>query len=182
MRGPDHLLAATVGDSHCRTGSTRSNFIRSKAPAQASSTRHPAKLRGGNSGFAFIGHYSGAGDAIQVKVSTQRHNDDPSFKPLFGPDMITLTLRGRQNGSMVDFEGTALQLPGVTFTAILTRISDQRVIRSRARRLSRRIGQAVGLDDRAQTDIPGPEVRTSAVWACFRRSRCNRSAARPLPS
>jgi hypothetical protein len=57
-------------------------------------------------------------------VSTQRHNDDPSFKPLFGADMITLTLRGRQNGSMVDFEGTALQLPGVSFTAILTRISD----------------------------------------------------------
>jgi hypothetical protein len=82
------------------------------------------KLRGGNSAFAFIGNYSGAGDAIQVKVSTQRHNDDPSFKPLFGADMITLTLRGRQNGSMVDFEGAALQLPGVTFTAILTRISD----------------------------------------------------------
>ena len=82
------------------------------------------RLRGGNSAFAFIGKYSGAGDAIQVKVSTRRHNDDPAFKPLFGTDMITLTLRGRQNGSMVDFEGTALQLPGVTFTAILTRISD----------------------------------------------------------
>ena len=47
------------------------------------------KLRGGNSAFAFIGNYSSAGDAIQVKVSTQRHNDDPSFKPLFGTDMIT---------------------------------------------------------------------------------------------
>ena len=82
------------------------------------------RLRGGNSAFAFIGNYSGADDAIQVKVSTRRHNDDPSFKPLFGTDMVTLTLRGRQNGSMVDFEGTALQLPGVTFTAILTRISD----------------------------------------------------------
>ena len=82
------------------------------------------RLRGGNSAFAFIGNYSGAGDAIQVKVSTRRHNDDPSFKPLFGTDMVTLTLRGRQNGSMVDFEGTALQVPGVPFTAILTRISD----------------------------------------------------------
>jgi hypothetical protein len=38
--------------------------------------------------------------------------------------MITLTLRGSQDGDMVDFEGTALQLPGVTFKAILTRISD----------------------------------------------------------
>ena len=82
------------------------------------------KLRGGNSAFAFIGNYGGAGDAIQVKVSTSRHHDDPSFKPLFGTDMITLTLRGRQTGSIIDFEGTALQLPGVAFTAILTRISD----------------------------------------------------------
>jgi hypothetical protein len=82
------------------------------------------RLRGGNSAFAFIGNYSGAGDAIQVKVSTRRHNDDPSFKPLFGTDMITLTLRGRENGNMVDFEGSALQVPGIAFTAILTRISD----------------------------------------------------------
>jgi hypothetical protein len=38
--------------------------------------------------------------------------------------MITLTLRGRENGNMVDFEGSALQVPGVAFTAILTRLSD----------------------------------------------------------
>ena len=82
------------------------------------------KLRGGNSAFAFIGNYSDKGDGIQVKVTTQRHNPDPAFKPLFGLDMITLTLKGADNDSMVDFEGTAMQLPGVTFKAVLTRISD----------------------------------------------------------
>jgi len=82
------------------------------------------KLRGGNSAFAFIGNYVEKDDGIQVKVTTQRHNDDPAFKPLFGTDMITLTLKGDDNGSMVDFEGTALQLPGVHFKAILMRISD----------------------------------------------------------
>jgi hypothetical protein len=82
------------------------------------------KLRGGNSAFAFIGSYNNDSGQIKVKVSTQRHNDDPAFKPLFGTDMITLTLRGRENGSMVDFEGAALQLPGVAFKAVLTRISD----------------------------------------------------------
>jgi len=82
------------------------------------------KLRGGNSGFAFIGNYSGRGDEIHVKISTLRHNDDPAFKPLFGTDMITLTLKGRANGDMLDFEGTALQLPGVTFKAVLMRIGD----------------------------------------------------------
>ena len=82
------------------------------------------KLRGGNSGFAFIGNYVRKDGEIQVKISTQRHNADPAFKPLFGTDMITLTLKGAQSGDMVDFEGTALQLPGVTFKAVLMRISD----------------------------------------------------------
>ncbi|QDW39434.1 hypothetical protein FFI89_021200 [Bradyrhizobium sp. KBS0727] len=82
------------------------------------------KLRGGNSAFAFIGSYVDKADGIQVRVTTQRHNADQAFKPLFGTDMITLTLKGSDNGNMVDFEGTALQLPGVHFRAILTRISD----------------------------------------------------------
>jgi hypothetical protein len=82
------------------------------------------KLRGGNSAFAFSGNYTGKGDDILVKISTQRHNEDPAFKPLFGTDMITLTLKGQENGDMVDFEGSALQLPGVAFKAVLTRIGD----------------------------------------------------------
>jgi hypothetical protein len=82
------------------------------------------KLRGGNSAFAFIGSYSGEGCGITVKVSTERHNADPAFRPLFGTDMITLTLKGKQEGDVVDFEGNALQLPGVAFRALLTRISD----------------------------------------------------------
>ena len=45
------------------------------------------------------------GDEIHVKISTLRHNPDPGFKPLFGTDMITLTLKGSENGDMVDFEG-----------------------------------------------------------------------------
>ena len=82
------------------------------------------KLRGGNSAFAFTGNYVDRDDGIQVKVSTQRHNPDPAFRPLFGTDMITLTLRGTEHGGRVDFEGTALQLPGIAFRAILTWISD----------------------------------------------------------
>jgi hypothetical protein len=82
------------------------------------------KLRGGNSGFAFIGSYTGSGNDIMVRISTERHNDDPAVKPLFGTDRITLTLRGREDGDMVDFEGSALQLPGVAFKAVLIRIAD----------------------------------------------------------
>ncbi|PDT74787.1 GrlR family regulatory protein [Bradyrhizobium sp. C9] len=82
------------------------------------------KLRGGNSAFAFVGNYTDRSDGIHVKVSTQRHNPDPAFRPLFGTDMITLMLKGTANGDMVDFEGEALQLPGVSFKAFLTRIAD----------------------------------------------------------
>lgn len=82
------------------------------------------KLRGGNSGFAFIGSYTDKGDEILARVSTVRHTEDPGFKPLFGIDNITLTLKGTANDDMVDFEGFALQMPGVAFKAVLTRISD----------------------------------------------------------
>jgi len=82
------------------------------------------KVRGGNSGFAFIGTYSGTHDDILVKVSTQRHNLDPAFKPLFGIDMVTLTLKGSMQGENAVLEGTAMQLPGVHFRALLTRVCD----------------------------------------------------------
>jgi hypothetical protein len=82
------------------------------------------KLRGGNSAFAFLGNYNSTGDTISARVSTQRHNDDPGFRPLFGTDRITLTLKGTASGDMVDFEGTALQLPGVNFKAVLSLISE----------------------------------------------------------
>ena len=82
------------------------------------------KLRGGNSGFAFIGNYIRKDNEILVKISTQRHNPDPRFQPLFGIDMIMLTLKGTENGDMVEFEGAALQRPGVAFKATLTRIGD----------------------------------------------------------
>jgi hypothetical protein len=41
-------------------------------------------------------------------------------KPLFGTDRMTL--KGREEGHLLDFEGTALQMPGVSFR--LTRICD----------------------------------------------------------
>ncbi|MBR0826972.1 hypothetical protein JQ596_15615 [Bradyrhizobium manausense] len=82
------------------------------------------KMRGGNSAFAFIGTYAGEGDSLKAKISTERYNADPAFRPLFGTDRITLTLNGRTDGDMVEFEGSALQLPGLAFRAVLARLSD----------------------------------------------------------
>jgi hypothetical protein len=43
---------------------------------------------------------------------------------VFGFEGVTLALTGRVNGDLLDFEGSALQLPGVPFKAQLTRICD----------------------------------------------------------
>lgn len=82
------------------------------------------KLRGGNSAFAFMGNYQNRGETISVRVSSKRYNPDQSFKSVFGFEGVTLALTGRVNGDLLDFEGSALQLPGVSFKAQLTRICD----------------------------------------------------------
>jgi hypothetical protein len=116
--------SATSGDEQLQEGLYKVEFHTAHGAGSGVIYATRGKLRGGNSAFAFIGHYNDEGSSIQVKVSTERHNEDPAFKPLFGTDRITLTLKGREEGQLLDFEGTALQLPGVSFRAILTRISD----------------------------------------------------------
>lgn len=116
--------AFAIGDANLREGLYKVEFHTVHGTGTGVIYATAGKLRGGNSAFAFVGNYVDRDKSVRVKVSTQRHNADPAFRPLFGTDMITLTLRGIENGVMVDFEGTALQVPGVAFKAILTRISD----------------------------------------------------------
>ena len=116
--------AFAIGDQDLREGLYKVEFHTVHGTGTGVIYATAGKLRGGNSAFAFVGNYVDRDEGVQVKVSTQRHNPDPAFRPLFGTDMITLTLRGIEHGDMVDFEGTALQLPGVAFKAILTRIGD----------------------------------------------------------
>ncbi len=82
------------------------------------------RLRGGNSAFTFQGNYHLKDGSIAAKVSTRRFNPDPAYDGLFGLEGITLALNGTGDGDSYDFEGTALQLPGVHFKAALLRVSD----------------------------------------------------------
>jgi hypothetical protein len=86
---------------------------------------HEGKLLGGNSAFAFIGSYEICGEDIAVEVSTQRHNDDPNYRPLFGSDHITLSLKGRRQGEQFHFTGDTAQLAEVGFRSVMTPISDE---------------------------------------------------------
>jgi len=82
------------------------------------------KLRGGNSAFTFIGSYHPKDGAIAARVSTRRFNADPAHDGLFGLEGVTLALSGVGDGDSYNFEGAALQLPGVNFKASLSRIAD----------------------------------------------------------
>lgn len=83
------------------------------------------KMMGGNSGFAFIGTYreSDSGE-LSVDISSLRHNEDPTFQPLFKADEIRLSLTGRQQGDRYFFEGGTAQLPDVVFKSVMTPISE----------------------------------------------------------
>jgi hypothetical protein len=124
LRPTVHILRTFFGGSALQEGLYKLEFHTVHGTGTGVIYATSGKLRGGNSAFAFVGNYFDRSDGVHVKVSTQRHNPDPAFRPLFGTDMITLTLKGSENGDMVDLEGEALQVPGVNFKAVLTRIAD----------------------------------------------------------
>ena len=85
---------------------------------------HDGKMLGGNSAFAHLGTYREIGEEIVAEIITQRHNDDPHYKPLMGADVAAIDVRGRVEGNKLRFEGSAAPVPGAVFWADLTRLDD----------------------------------------------------------
>jgi hypothetical protein len=75
---------------------------------------HNGKLLGGNSAFAHLGTYQESGGEILGEVITQRHNDDPYYKPLMDTDVAAISVRGKLQGNRIRFEGSAAPRPGST--------------------------------------------------------------------
>ncbi len=94
---------------------------------------HDGKLLGGNSAFAHLGTYHQSGDEIAAEVITERHNDDPHYKPLMGTDVAAISVRGRLTGNRIRFEGSAAPRPGALFWADLTRLETRRSAQGRSR-------------------------------------------------
>jgi hypothetical protein len=86
---------------------------------------HPGKLLGGNSAFAHIGSYQENNGGIDAEIITERHNDDPYYKPLMGADVAAISVRGKAQGNSIRFEGSAAPVPGALFWAVLTRLDDE---------------------------------------------------------
>jgi len=85
---------------------------------------HDGKMLGGNSAFAHLGTYSERDGEIIAEVITERHNDDPHYKPLMGADVATIGARGRLDGNQIRLRGSADTMPGGNFWANLTRLDD----------------------------------------------------------
>ncbi|MEK9280142.1 MULTISPECIES: GrlR family regulatory protein [unclassified Bradyrhizobium] len=85
---------------------------------------HEGKLLGGNSAFAHLGTYQERDGEIIGEVITERHNDDPDFKPLMGADVAAIKVRGRTEGSTILFEGKADPMPDGVFWANLAPLDD----------------------------------------------------------
>ena len=86
---------------------------------------HQGKLLGGNSAFAHLGTYQEIGGEISAEIITQRHNEDPYYKPLMGADVAAISVRGKAQGKTIRFEGSAAPVPGAMFWAVLTRLEDE---------------------------------------------------------
>jgi hypothetical protein len=82
------------------------------------------QISGGNSAFAFVGRYRETGDDIVAEISVLRHNDDATFKRLFGADEFALPLRGKRQGEHFVLETDAAQATGIAFNAVMTAISE----------------------------------------------------------
>ena len=86
---------------------------------------HEGKMLGGNSAFAHLGTYQKTGEEILAEIITQRHNDDPHYKPLMDTDVAAISVRGRMDSNKIRFEGSAAPRPGALFWADLTRLDDE---------------------------------------------------------
>src|SRR2546428_13557613 len=88
---------------------------------------HNGKLLGGNSAFAHLGTYQESGGEIIGEVITQRHKDDPYYKPLMDTDVAAISVRGRLQRKKIRFEGSAAPRPGAPFLGEVTRPHRQAV-------------------------------------------------------
>jgi hypothetical protein len=86
---------------------------------------HDGKMLGGNSAFAHLGTYDVRDGVIEGDVITERHNDDPNYRPLMGTDVAAIKVRGRTEGSTILLEGKAAPMPDSVFWANLAPLDDE---------------------------------------------------------
>lgn len=86
---------------------------------------HPGgKLRGGDSGMAYVGTYEQEGDLLTAQVSVTQHRHMPGVVSVLGFNDIVVEMSGLTEDGAARLRGTSSQVPGVRFEARLSLIAD----------------------------------------------------------
>jgi len=80
------------------------------------------RMWGGDAALYYVGTYNLAGEQVSASVTTNRHT--AGYDSVFGVDRVHITLRGQTRTNEVHLEGSAVEAPGISFKAFLTKISD----------------------------------------------------------
>lgn len=80
-------------------------------------------VRGGDSALFYTGNYSSPDGKFSAVVKTERHANLPEVQSVFGIDRVTINLKGDVVGDTVNVDGTAQEVPGVSFRAKLAKIA-----------------------------------------------------------
>lgn len=82
------------------------------------------KLRGGDSGNAYVGSYEEDGDLLTMQVSVTQHRPAPGVVSVLGFNDIVVEMSGLTDDGAARLRGTSSQVPGVRFEARLSLIAD----------------------------------------------------------
>jgi hypothetical protein len=82
------------------------------------------KLRGGDAALFYIGTFKQSGSEFTAEVVTDRHTQYPGIVSVFGKDRVHISLKGSSTLDSAVMQGTAIEAPGLKFTAKLSRIGD----------------------------------------------------------
>jgi hypothetical protein len=86
---------------------------------------HNGKLRGGDSGMAYLGTYKQEGQLFSAEMSVTQHRHVPGAVSALGFNDMVVELRGLvDNSSVVTVRGTSPETSLVRFTARLSLIAD----------------------------------------------------------
>lgn len=80
------------------------------------------RLWGGDSGIFYVGAINRAGDSFSAEVTADRHTF--GIESVFGKDRVHISLRGTHKNDIAQVTGSAIEAPGISFQARLSRLSD----------------------------------------------------------
>ena len=80
------------------------------------------KIRGGDEAFAYFGTLKSSENGFIADIETKRHS--PGRSSVFNMEPVHIQLTGLPDGPNAICTGTAKQVPGLIFKAVLTFISE----------------------------------------------------------